>query len=105
MEKKKKSKDMCISKYDEIILSTKEEKDVVSPIQSTCLGITYMMDYETNSTYLIYNHWSDLVKNDISHLTKRSASKILASCFSVLHELGPILFFREIDFEFNLAIR
>ena len=51
---KRKNKDMFISKYDEIILSTKEEKDVASSIQCTSLGTRYMMDYDSNITYLTY---------------------------------------------------
>ena len=55
------------------------------------LGLKYSVNLNKNSSFLVFDHWKKGLRFDKRVFTKRNMLSAVATCWSPLNEVGPLL--------------
>ena len=55
------------------------------------LALKYSVDFKENSSFLVFNYWKKGLRFDKRVFTKRNMLSAVATCWSPLNEMGPLL--------------
>ena len=71
--------------------NTEIYKDEVVDDDIKQLGIKYKIDLKKNASFMTYSHWRMGSLKDNHNWSKRKVAQMVATCWSPLNEVGPIL--------------
>ena len=72
-----------------VILEGQEKGRSEKVLSQLCLK--YSVDLNKNSSFLVFDHWKKGLRFDKRWFTKRNMLSAVATCWSPLNEVGPLL--------------